>query len=149
MAEDTSQSAALREARGEQLAEWGRPWALLFARLVLGFIFFMAGWWKVLILGPMEHARRLFVVPYAQTWLPRWALWATGTTVPIVELVAGALVLLGWRRRPAYLALGGVLVLVTFGHLVTQPLYPFHEHVIPRLALLLVMLWNPPALDRF
>ncbi len=127
----------------------GKTWALLFARLVLGFIFFMAGMWKVFTLGPIEHARRLFIVPYANTYLPTWALWATGTTVPVVELMAGALVLIGWRRRPAYLALGGVLVLVTYGHLVAEALYPFHEHVIPRLGLLLFMLWNPPELDAF
>jgi uncharacterized membrane protein YphA (DoxX/SURF4 family) len=127
----------------------GRSWALLFARLVLGFIFFMAGAWKVFSLGPLEHARKLFVEPYAQTFLPTWALWATGTVVPIVELIAGGMVLIGWQRRIAYLALGGVLVLVTFGHLVLEALYPFHEHVIPRLGLLLIMLWNPPELDRW
>ena len=37
-----------------------RAWALLFARLVLGLIFFMAGFWKVFQLGPLEHARKYF-----------------------------------------------------------------------------------------
>ena len=128
---------------------WGKPWALLFTRLVLGFIFFMAGWWKVFELGPVEHARRLFIVPYADTFLPRWALWPVGTAIPIVELIAGGLVLVGLFRRVGYLALGAVLVIVTFGHLVKEALYPFHEHVIPRLGLLLIMLWNPLELDRF
>ena len=31
-----------------------RSWALLFARLVLGLIFFMAGLWKTFQLGPLE-----------------------------------------------------------------------------------------------
>ena len=126
-----------------------RSWAILIARLILGFIFFMAGQWKVFSLGPVEHARRLFVEPYAQTFLPRWALWATGTVVPLVELIAGALLLVGFRTREALLALGGVLVLVTFGHLVTEPLYEFHTHVIPRAALLLFLLVMPRAEDRF
>ena len=126
-----------------------RAWALLCARLILGFIFFMAGLWKVFSLGPLEHARRLFVEPYAQTFLPRWALWATGVTVPVVELIAGALLLLGLRTRDAVLALGAVLVLVTFGHLVTEPLYEFHTHVIPRTALLLFLLVMPAEEDRF
>ncbi len=126
-----------------------RAWALLFARLILGFIFFMAGLWKVFSLGPVEHARRLFVEPYARTFLPRWALWATGTTVPIVELIAGALLLLGLWTREALLALGAVLVLVTFGHLLTEPLYEFHTHVIPRTALLLFLLVMPGEDDRF
>jgi thiosulfate dehydrogenase [quinone] large subunit len=126
-----------------------RSWAILIARLILGFIFFMAGQWKVFTLGPVEHARRLFVEPYAQTFLPRWALWATGTVVPLVELVAGALLLVGFRTREALLALGGVLVLVTFGHLLTEPLYEFHTHVIPRAALLLFLLVMPREEDRF
>lgn len=126
----------------------GRTWAMFFARSILGFIFFMAGFWKVFDLGPLEHARRLFVEPYAQTFLPRWSLWATGTTVPIIELVAGALVLIGWHTRVALLALGGVLVLVTFGHLLLEPLYEFHTHVIPRAALLLFLLVMPQGDDK-
>jgi len=126
-----------------------RAWALLYARLILGFIFFMSGFWKVFSLGPVEHARRLFVEPYIHTFLPRWALWATGTTVPVVELVAGGLLLLGLRTREALVALGAVLVLVTFGHLLLEPLYEFHTHVIPRAALLLFLLVLPAAEDRF
>jgi uncharacterized membrane protein YphA (DoxX/SURF4 family) len=126
-----------------------RRWAILFARLVLGFIFFMAGLWKVFTLGSVEHARRLFVEPYAHTFLPRWTLWTTGVAVPWVELLAGALLLIGLRTRAALLALGGVLVLVTFGHLLLEPLYEFHTHVIPRLALLLFLLVMPRSEDVF
>jgi uncharacterized membrane protein YphA (DoxX/SURF4 family) len=74
-------------------------------------------------------------------------LWLTGTTIPVVELVAGALVLVGYKTRPAALSLGAVLVLVTFGHLLKEPLYEFHTHVIPRLALLTVVLWAPREAD--
>jgi len=126
-----------------------RAWALLFARGVLGFIFFMAGVWKCFSLGPTEHARKLFVEPYVETFLPAWSLWATGTIVPVVELLAGALVLVGLRVREALIALGGVLVLVTFGHLLKEPLFAFHAHVIPRLALLLFVFMLPRSDDRF
>ncbi len=125
-----------------------RTWAILIARAILGLIFFMAGVWKVFTLGPVEHARRLFVEPYADTFLPAWSLWATGTVVPLVELVAGALLLLGLWTRPALLALGGVLVLVTFGHLLAEPLHQFNTHVIPRTALLLFLLTMPASDDR-
>jgi uncharacterized membrane protein YphA (DoxX/SURF4 family) len=126
-----------------------RAWAIALARLVLGLIFFMAGAWKVFTFGSLEHARRLFVEPYAATFLPRWSLWATGTIIPWVELVAGGLLLLGYRTRAALVALGGVLVLVTFGHLLLEPLYEFHTHVIPRLALLLFVLVMPRSEDTF
>jgi putative oxidoreductase len=125
-----------------------RAWAVLFARLVLGLIFFMAGVWKVFQLGPLNHARKWFL-PYADTFLPVWSLWATGVTIPFVELIAGAMVIAGLRVREALIALGFVLAIVTFGHLLKEPLYEFHTHVIPRLALLLFVLMIPRADDRF
>jgi uncharacterized membrane protein YphA (DoxX/SURF4 family) len=120
-----------------------RAWAIFFCRAILGLIFFMAGVYKCFTMTPIGHARHYFVDPYADTFLPTWSLWLTGTLVPVVELVAGALVLVGFKTRPALLFLGGVLVLVTFGHLLKDPLYEFHTHVIPRLALLTVVLLLP------
>ena len=128
--------------------DFHRAWALLFARLVLGLIFFMAGFWKVFQLGPLEHARKYFF-PFSDTFLPLWSLWFVGVTIPWVELIAGALVILGLRVRDALIALGFVLTIVTFGHLLREPLYNLTGHVIPRLALLLFLLWCPRDLDRF
>ena len=122
--------------------------ALSVARAVLGLIFFMAGVYKVFSLGPVGHVERFFL-PYQDTFLPTWSLWAVGLIIPFVELGAGALVFLGWLRTAAYWFLGAVLVVVTFGHLLHEPLYAFHEHVIPRLALLLLLLLMPPEADRF
>jgi uncharacterized membrane protein YphA (DoxX/SURF4 family) len=125
-----------------------RAWAILFARLVLGLIFFMAGVMKVFQLGPLNHARKYFL-PYADTFLPVWSLWAMGVIIPFVELIAGAMVILGLRVRGALVALGFVLAVVTFGHLLKEPLYEFHTHVIPRLALLLFVFLLPRRDDRF
>jgi len=123
-------------------------WAILFARLVLGLIFFMAGEWKVFQLGPIEHVK-MFFLPYTDTFLPVWSLWAVGFTIPFVELIAGGMVIIGLRTREALVALGFVLAAVTFGHLLKEPLYEFHTHVIPRLALLLFVLLLPREADRF
>ena len=125
-----------------------RAWALLFARLVLGLIFFMAGVMKVFQLGPVEHARKYFL-PFNDTFLPTWSLWAVGVTIPFVELIAGALVIVGLRTRDALIALGCVLIVVTFGHLLHDALFDFSGHVIPRLALLLFILCFPREDDRF
>src|SRR5207253_11404104 len=125
-----------------------RAWALLFARLVLGLIFFMAGVWKVFQLGPLQHARKYFL-PFADTFLPVWSLWVAGVTIPFVEMIAGALAIIGLCTREALVALGFVLAIVTFGHLLKEPLYEFHTHVIPRLALLLFVLMIPREDDRF
>ncbi len=125
-----------------------RAWALLFARLVLGLIFFMAGVMKVFQLGPLNHARKYFL-PFADTFLPVWSLWAMGVVIPFVELIAGGMVILGLRVREALVALGFVLAVVTFGHLLKEPLYEFHTHVIPRLALALFIFLLPRQDDRF
>ena len=124
------------------------PWAIFFARAVLGLIFFMAGFYKVFAQGPVGHVKQWFL-PYSHTFLPVWSLWAVGFTIPFVELIAGAMVIFSWRTRLALIALGAVLVTVTFGHLLKDPLFAFHEHVIPRLALLLFVLAMPPGSDRF
>ncbi len=125
-----------------------RAWAILFARLVLGLIFFMAGVMKVFQLGPLNHARKYFL-PFADTFLPVWSLWAMGVVIPFVELIAGAMVILGIRVREALVALGFVLAVVTFGHLLKEPLYEFHTHVIPRLALVLFLFLLPRGNDYF
>ncbi len=123
-----------------------RAWAILFARGVLGLIFFMAGVYKVFQLGPAAHVR-LYFLPYQDTFLPTWSLWVVGAAIPFVELIGGGLLLVGWRTRAGLLSLGAVLLVVTFGHLLKEPLYPFHEHVIPRLALLVFLLVMPAAED--
>src|SRR5204863_10105912 len=106
----------------------------------------IAGCWNVFRLGPLEHARKYFL-PFSDTFLPVWSVWLVGVTIPFVELLGGALLLLGLRVREALIALGGVLVLVTFGHLLHDPLFNFSGHVIPRLALLLFLLWCPREVD--
>ncbi len=139
--------AAVTE-RAEITNDSARAWAVFFARAILGLIFFMAGAWKVFTLTPAGHVRRFFL-PFQDTFLPVWSLWIAGAVIPFIELIAGALLIAGLFARPALISLGFVLVIVTFGHLLHQPLYPFHEHVIPRLALLLVVLLMPRESDRY
>ena len=117
-----------------------RALAAVVVRLVLGLVFAAAGWWKVWVVGAAVHARTLFVVPYADSFLPAWSLWVAGTTVPFVELGRGVLLLLGWKRLLASVGLGGELILVTFGHLLHEPIFDFSVHVVPRTLLLAIML---------
>jgi putative oxidoreductase len=123
-------------------------WALFFARWVLGLIFFMAGWWKVFELTPGGHVERYFTGQFAETWIPTWLLWALGATIPFVELLAGGLLCLGLRVREALLALGAVLVVVTYGHLLLEPLFSTTGHIFPRLVLLLFLFVAPRGDDR-
>ena len=126
-----------------------RAWAIFVARTILGIVFLVAGVYKTFMWGPLEHARLLFVGPYAQTFLPVWSLWATGAAVPVLELMAGALVLVGLWTRPALVVLGAILILVTFGHLLLQSSNSINPYILPRSGLLLVVLLLPASADRF
>ena len=123
-------------------------WAIFFARWVLGLIFFMAGWWKLVELTPAGHVELYFIGQFADTWIPTWLLWAVGATIPFVELLAGGLQCLGLRVREALVALGALLVVVTYGHLLLEPLFSTTGHIFPRLVLLLFLLAAPRGDDR-
>jgi uncharacterized membrane protein YphA (DoxX/SURF4 family) len=98
-------------------------------------------------LGPLGHARRLFIEPYADSWIPMWLLWASGTVIPIIELIAGAFLCLGLRVRAAGVALGMILIVVSYGHLLKEPLFDTTHHIFPRLVLLIFVLTAPAERD--
>ena len=122
-------------------------WAIFTTRWVLGLIFFMAGWAKCFKLTPKGHAEKYFTVPYDKTWIPDWMLWAFGTSIPVFELLAGLLVCLGLFRNIAYVILGAILVIVTYGHLLLDPLYDTTSHIFPRLVLLVFVFVAPRSCD--
>ncbi len=125
----------------------GKGWARLFCRVMLGTIFLMAGWYKCFEMTPLGHAEHYFTGPYADTWIPYIVLLLTGVTIPVVELVAGALLIFGWRTRDALVAIGFILLVVTYGHLLKDPLFSITGHVFPRAVLMLATLLLPSQDD--
>ena len=107
----------------------------------------MAGWWKCFDLTPLAHAEGMFVLGFADSWIPEWLLWVTGTSIPVVELVCGALLILGLFRKPALIGLGIVLILVTYGHLLQEALFSPVNHIFPRTVLLIAIFALPEAED--
>lgn len=125
-----------------------KGWARLFARVLVGIIFFMAGWWKCFELTPMQHARGMFVEGFQDTWIPAFLLWALGLSIPVVELVAGALLIVGFRAREALVTVGVILLIVTYGHTLQEPLYSIQGHIFPRGVLMLIALMLPAEEDK-
>ena len=125
-----------------------KGWARMFARVMVGILFFMAGWWKCFELTPMAHARGAFVEGYADSWIPAFFLWGLGLAIPVVELVAGALLIVGWRTREALITIGFVLLIVTYGHTLDEPLYSIQGHILPRGLLMLIALVLPSEEDK-
>lgn len=126
-----------------------RGWARFFCRVTLGLIFFMAGWFKCFEMTPLVHAERLFTEPYADTWIPHFLLLASGVSIPILELAAGFLLIVGFRTREALIVLGGILLLVTYGHLLKQPLFDTSGHIFPRTVLMVATFVLPETEDFF
>lgn len=108
----------------------------------------MAGWWKCFELTPVGHTQRYFLEAYQDTWIPTVLLWATGLSIPVVELVAGALVVIGFRTKEALIALGFILLIVTYGHALVEPLFSTQGHIFPRGIFLLAALALPAEEDR-
>jgi len=123
--------------------------ARFFARQLLGFIFMMAGYWKCFDMTPWGHAEKFFIEPGAELWMPDWILWPVGFAIPIVEFLAGGLIILGLFQRPALIALGFVLVVVTYGHLLMDPLFVTVNHIFPRTILLIIIFALPEESDRW
>lgn len=124
-------------------------WLAFFARVMVGLLFGMSGWHKVFVMGAGNHAQKLFVEGYADSWIPVWLLYGTGFLIPFVELVGGWLLVAGWRRREVAVAFGFLLLLVTYGHALQQPFFDITVHVLPRFLLLIpVLVWDE-TVDRF
>lgn len=118
---------------------------LLTLRLLLGIIFFMQGWGKVVTWGLDNVYQNVFNGEQYQM-LPDWLRLATAYYTSYVELIAGFLLIIGLKRDYALYALASVLVLVSFGHGMASPIWDL-SHVMYRAILLLALLLLPKDWD--
>lgn len=100
-------------------------------------------------MGPTGHAAQLFLIPYAETWIPTWLLWVLGVTIPVLKLCAGVLLLFGVLVRSTGTVLVGLLLIVLYEHLLVEPFFDVTTHVFPRAVLLMIVLAVPRSWDRF
>lgn len=123
--------------------------AVFIIRWTLGVLFLMAGYWKVFVLTPAQHAQEYFVEGFADYWIPEWLLFALGYSIPVLEFVAGILLCLGLRTKEALIALGILLIVTTYGHALQQPLFNIDGHTFTRLALIVFLLLAPEGSDKY
>ncbi len=122
--------------------------ALLTLRLVLGFIFLMQGFGKVFKWGVEKVFQMDFFYDAYKELLPEFLIRATAYYTSYVELIGGLLVVIGLKRDYALYALASVLVIVTFGHGLSKPIWDL-SHVMPRTILLVALLLLPKEYDVF
>lgn len=120
---------------------------ILTIRLLLGFIFLMQGIGKVFKFGVENVYQNYFYSSYKEL-LPEFLLKFTAYYTSYVELIGGFLLVIGLFRNYVLYALASVLVIVTFGHGLIEPIWDL-SHVMYRAILLIALLLLPDYWDRF
>jgi uncharacterized membrane protein YphA (DoxX/SURF4 family) len=121
--------------------------ALLTIRLLLGFIFFFQGFGKIFKFGVDNVYNNFFAKTYNGI-LPEFLLQATAYYTSYIEFIGGALLIIGFKRDYTLYALASVLVIVTFGHGLVEPIWDL-SHVLFRAILLLALLLLPQEWDHY
>ncbi len=120
---------------------------ILTTRLILGFLFFWQGYGKVFKFGIDNVYNNFFKETYKDL-LPDFLVLATAYFTTYVELIAGFLLVIGLKRDWALYLLAAVLVVVTFGHGLAEPIWDA-SHVLVRAIFLIPLLLLPKEWDTF
>ena len=118
---------------------------VLTIRLLLGVFFFFQGFGKVFKFGLDNVYKNFFQSSYADL-LPDFLLLFTAYYTSLVELIGGFLLVIGFKRDYALYALASVLVIVSIGHGLKDPIWDL-SHVMYRAILLTSLLLLPKAWD--
>jgi len=125
-----------------------RSIAVLTTRLLLGFIFLMQGYGKVFTWGIEKLNNMEFFHETYKNILPDYITQATAYYTSYVELIGGFLLVLGFKKDYALYALASVLIIVTFGHGLAEPIWDL-SHVMYRAILLIALLIIPKEWDSY
>lgn len=80
--------------------------------------------------------------------LPEFLLQGTAYYTSYVEFLGGILLIIGFKRDYTLYALASVLIIVTFGHGLVDPIWDL-SHVMYRAILLLALLLLPKEWDTY
>ena len=124
-----------------------RQVAVLTIRLILGFIFFFQGFGKVFKFGLDAVYKNFFQSSYSEL-LPDFLLLFSAYYTSLIELIGGFLLIIGFKIDLTLYFLASVLVIVTFGHGLKDPIWDL-SHVMYRTILLVSLLLIPKEYDLF
>lgn len=119
---------------------------LFFTRCLLGLIFLMQGYGKVFTYG-VNNVYDQFFISYTQI-LPTFLVQFTAYFTSYVELIGGLFLVLGLFRNYTYYGLALVILIVSFGHGLAQPIWDL-QHVFFRSALLIILFLTPQENDKW
>jgi thiosulfate dehydrogenase (quinone) large subunit len=96
-----------------------RPWAVALGRWCLGLVLFFFGVGKLPDIGGFAQG---MAGQFAKTWLPGGLTVAYGYAIPFLEVILGALLVLGLWRNAVLFSTGLYMITLTFGMvLLKQP----------------------------
>lgn len=121
---------------------------VLTLRLILGFIVLLQGYGKVFSWGVENIYKADFFQGTFKDLLPDFIIYSTAYYTSYVELIGGFLLVLGLRTNLALYALASVLVIVTFGHGLAEPVWDL-SNVMYRTILVVALLILPREWDKF
>ena len=125
-----------------------RAVGVLTIRLLSGFIFLMQGIGKVFKWGVYNVYQMEFFHGTYEDLLPDFLILGTAYYTSYMELIGGVLLVIGLKRDWALYGLASVLVVVTFGHGLAQPIWDMSQ-VMYRAILLVSLLLLPKQWDIF
>lgn len=117
-------------------------------RLILGFIFLLQGFGKVFSWGIENVYKADFFHGTFKDLLPDVIIYSTAVYTSYVELIGGLLLVLGLKTNYTLYALASVLIIVTFGHGLAEPIWDL-SNVMYRTVLLVTLLIMPKEWDQF
>lgn len=117
-------------------------------RMILGFIFLMQGFGKVITMGIEKVYQAHYFIGTFEDILPDFLIYATVYYTSYIELIGGFLLVIGFKTNYALYALASVLILVTFGHGLAEPIWDL-SHVTYRTMLLIALLLLPKTWDQW
>ena len=117
---------------------------ILLNRLSLGLFFALAGWHKIMAEGGVQGFVEGFYKVVTPSWLPGFVATPFGYALPYIELIAGAMLVIGLFGRIAAIAIAFLLISISIALLGAGEFFsgpgPFHTNVILlTLSLVLVM----------
>ncbi len=119
--------------------------AVLFARIILGILFFFQGYEKIFKIK--IHNVIIAIAPsYKKLKFPDFLVSLTAYTTSFIELIGGFLLIAGLFRYEAYYLLGIDLLIVSIGFSLINSMWDM-QYILPRLLLLILLLLLPTELD--
>lgn len=119
--------------------------AVFIARVILGILFFAQGYDKVFKVK-LHSVIATFRQPMESKRIPDLVLTASAYYTSYIELIGGALLIIGFAKTYVLALLGLDLILVAAAFSIMKPMWDM-QYFFPRLALLVFLLLVPPAWD--